>query len=89
MGHLRKILKTLDYFLVKFELIPRIEVSFQENIKLLRKFEKSYKIPEKKWWKVEYIFRKFYSYVKSGESLENLRNFKINFKNVWKQKANT
>ncbi len=26
MGHLRKILKTLDYFLVKLELIPRIKV---------------------------------------------------------------
>ncbi len=28
VGHLRKILKTLDYFLVKFELIPRIEVKY-------------------------------------------------------------
>ncbi len=26
VGHLKKILKTLDYFLVKFELIPRIKV---------------------------------------------------------------
>ncbi len=26
VGHLKNILKTLDYFLVKFELIPRIEV---------------------------------------------------------------
>ncbi len=40
MVHLRKILKTLDYFLVKFELIPRIEVKW--------KFEKSYEIPKKK-----------------------------------------
>ncbi len=31
----------------------------------------------------------FYKYVKSGESVENLRNFKINFKNFWKKKANT
>ncbi len=43
----------------------------------------------KNWWKIEKIIRKFYKYVKSGESLENLRNFKINYKNVSKQKAST
>ncbi len=85
VGHLRKILKTLNYFLVKFEMIPEIEVSFQKNRKIWEKLRNSKK---KKFVRVENIFRKFYKYVKSGESLENLWNFKINFKKVWKQKVN-
>ncbi len=48
MRHLRKILKTLDYFLVKFKLIPIIEVKyvsekigkFLENLRKLRNSEK-------------------------------------------------
>ncbi len=51
MEHLRKILKTLDYFLVKLKLliISSIEVkSSQENRrKILRKFEKNYEISKK------------------------------------------
>ncbi len=36
MEHLRKIVKTLDYFLVKFELIPIIKVKLAS--KKIRKF---------------------------------------------------
>ncbi len=43
------------------------------------------KFQKKNWWKIEKIFMKFYKHVKRGESLENQRNFKINFKNIWKQ----
>ncbi len=43
MEHLRKILKTLDYFLIKFELISSIKVKqaskkkFQENSRKIMK----------------------------------------------------
>ncbi len=53
--HLRKILKTLNYFLIKFKLILS-QVMFQ---KIWRKFwENSGKITKfwkKSWWKVEEI----------------------------------
>ncbi len=37
VDHLRKILKPLDYFVAKFELISSIEVSFQENRRKMTK----------------------------------------------------
>ncbi len=46
MKHLRKILKTMDNFLVKFELISSIEVK-QASKKIVGKFEKNYKILKK------------------------------------------
>ncbi len=50
MEYLRKILKILDYFIVKFESISSFKVlRFQENRReFLRKFEKNYGIPKKK-----------------------------------------
>ncbi len=48
MKYLRKLLKTLNYLLVKLELKYQNYVSFQENRrKTLRKFCKNYAFPKK------------------------------------------
>ncbi len=86
MEHLRKIIKALDFFLVKFELISGIELKktskevggkFKENSRKITKF----------WKKIGETLRKFlgnFTLNSGGKSEENLWNFKINFENIGK-----
>ncbi len=80
MEHLRKVLKTLDYFIVKFELISRIEVKWTSK-KIGGKFwqnsKKITKSRKKNWRTVEKIFRKFY--VKFGEVSRKAEEFQNKF----------
>ncbi len=57
MKHVRKIIKTLDYFLITFELISNSTVKYETFKKLEKNYENSRK---KNWQKIEKIFRKYH-----------------------------
>ncbi len=73
MEHLRKILKSLDYFVVRFELISSIEIKLAFK-KVGEKLQNSEK---KKSRKISKILRKFY--ITFGESCRKFAKFQNKF----------
>ncbi len=80
---LRNDLKTFDYFLVKFDLILRIEVKYASQ-KIGGEFLKNSRKIAKFGKEIGERLREFAGYLLNmgKKSVENLWNFKINFANV-------